>query len=331
MKRLLIAVAFTATSACWVDTRTARGPAPTDFYGELAPYGEWVTVAPYGAVWRPAVSVVGPDFYPYYTGGWWVHTQYGWTWQSTFSWGWIPFHHGRWITTDPYGWVWVPGDEWSPAWVEWRVGGGNIGWVPLGPQGVATVFTNYHPRWVFVPMSRFGRQNFHNARLPPYQEYHAYRASTAIPFQRGDWRRGPSPELVRRAGGEVRAVPLPAPRALRPGDVRADPRLGPRSQPPPQARRPPPAAEVPSRRMTPMPGAPMPPASSPAPGFGRSSPGYERPMPRPGQIAPLPPSRMSPPPSRPPRIGVPPGAGRELPRAPPAQRAPPPPSSGRRR
>src|SRR5687767_12248741 len=128
MKRLLIVAAFAATSACRVDTY-ARGPAAsTDFYGELAPYGEWVTVAPYGAVWRPSVSVVGPDFYPYYTGGWWVHTQYGWTWQSTFQWGWVPFHHGRWITTSPYGWVWVPGDEWAPAWVEWRVGGGNIGW-----------------------------------------------------------------------------------------------------------------------------------------------------------------------------------------------------------
>ena len=265
MKRLLIVAALAATSACRTDD-SATGPAPTDFYGELAPYGEWVTVAPYGAVWRPSVAIVGPDFYPYYTGGWWEHTQYGWAWQSTWKWGWVPFHHGRWITSEPYGWVWVPGDEWAPAWVEWRVGGGNVGWVPLGPQGVATVYPNYHPRWVFVPLARFGRHNFHNARLAPYQEYQAYRASTSIPFERGDWRRGPREELVRRAGGEVQTIRLESPRRLRAGDVRAERRVGPVGMPPVQARRPPPPPPAAApRRMVPAPGLPMPPPGAPAP------------------------------------------------------------------
>ena len=365
MKRLLIVAAFAATSACRHDVHV-RAPATTDFYGELSPYGEWVTVAPYGSVWRPAVNVVGPDFYPYYTGGWWVNTQYGWTWQSTFSWGWIPFHHGRWITTQPYGWVWVPGDEWAPAWVEWRVGGGNVGWVPLGPQGVASAFPNYHPRWCFVPLPRFGRQNFHHARLPPHQEYVAYRAATAIPFQRGDWRRGPSPELVQRAGGEVPIASLPSPRRLRPGDVRGEQRVGPatlppappvqartpqpepglrRAPPPPGAPLAPPSAGGDFRRAPPPPGAPLPPPSAPAGGdFRRPPPPPGAPMPpmsmpqrgEPRRSPPPPGARMAPfgaPPVGAPAPMTPPARLERHPSygPPPARSAPPQPSGSRRR
>ena len=46
----------------------------------------------------------------------------------------IPFHYGRWVY-DPFdGWLWVPGYVWSPAWVVWRSGGGNIGWFPMPPD-----------------------------------------------------------------------------------------------------------------------------------------------------------------------------------------------------
>ena len=112
------------------------------FYEVLTPYGAWVTVAGYGHVWRPHAHVVGVDFSPYFTGGHWEYTAWGWTWVSDFAWGWVPFHHGRWLYTEAHGWVWVPDDAWAPAWVEWRFGGGYVGWVPLGPAGV--FYLSYH-------------------------------------------------------------------------------------------------------------------------------------------------------------------------------------------
>jgi hypothetical protein len=268
MKRLVLVALCAATAACRTDSPGATGPPPTDFFGELAPHGEWLSLAPYGAVWRPADAVVGVDFYPYFTGGRWEHTEHGWSWRSDWSWGWIPFHHGRWVASTQ-GWVWVPGDEWAPAWVEWRVGGGHIGWVPLGPQGVSTAFPGYRPRWCFVPLPMFTSSHFHEARVPAHREYAAYHAATAIPFKHGDWRRGPSVELIRRAGGAVTPVPSGPPRALRRGDVRAEPRVRSLSKAPrppdAQARRPvaPPGARAPSAplRVGPMP----PPPNAPAP------------------------------------------------------------------
>jgi hypothetical protein len=56
----------------------------------------------------------------------------------------------------------VPGIEWAPAWVSWRVGGGYCGWAPLAPRGVVVapalfVFVDLHhfhepvrPRTVIV-------------------------------------------------------------------------------------------------------------------------------------------------------------------------------------
>ncbi len=100
------------------------------FYGELASYGEWVEIAPYGWVWSP--SDVGVGWKPY-SEGWWVYTDYGWTFQSDEPWGWAVYHYGRWTYDENYGWVWVPGTEWGPAWVAWRYGDGYIGWAPLPP------------------------------------------------------------------------------------------------------------------------------------------------------------------------------------------------------
>src|SRR5262245_26264669 len=62
----------------------------------LAPYGQWVEDAEYGRVWRPYVTVVGVDFTPYETCGNWVYTEYGWTYQCDWDWGWLPFHYGQW-------------------------------------------------------------------------------------------------------------------------------------------------------------------------------------------------------------------------------------------
>ena len=101
------------------------------FYDQLSPYGEWNYHPRWGDVWRP--TRVGSDFRPYFR-GYWVNTEYGWTWESEEPWGDATYHYGRWVY-DPYdGWLWVPGYTWAPAWVVWRGGGGNIGWFPMPPD-----------------------------------------------------------------------------------------------------------------------------------------------------------------------------------------------------
>src|SRR5579863_7474903 len=101
-----------------------------EFYDNLQPYGTWVSDEQYGNVWVPNVD---EDFRPYATRGHWVLTDYGNTWVSDYRWGWAPFHYGRWRYDDYYGWEWIPGNEWAPAWVSWRHGGGYYGWAPLMP------------------------------------------------------------------------------------------------------------------------------------------------------------------------------------------------------
>ncbi len=98
------------------------------FYDSLSPYGEWVTVPDYGYCWRP--NDVDKFWRPYMNGRW-VWSDYGWLWVSYEDWGWATYHYGRWVDDDYYGWVWVPDYEWAPAWVEWRMSDGYIGWAPL--------------------------------------------------------------------------------------------------------------------------------------------------------------------------------------------------------
>ena len=122
----------------------------TGFQDELAPYGDWIDDSSYGRVWAPEASLVGADFTPYYSGGHWVLTEFGWTWVSDYSWGWAPFHYGRWIVIVGHGWCWVPGTIWGPAWVAWRAGDGFVGWAPLPPRGVSVAVTyGGHSGWRF--------------------------------------------------------------------------------------------------------------------------------------------------------------------------------------
>jgi hypothetical protein len=107
----------------------------TDFRGALDPYGNWVEDPTYGTMWVPSESVVGDDFMPYQTAGHWNYDD-EYTWVSDYDWGWAPFHYGRWVYEAPYGWSWIPGRTYAGAWVSWRYGYGDwgyVGWAPLGP------------------------------------------------------------------------------------------------------------------------------------------------------------------------------------------------------
>jgi hypothetical protein len=95
-------------------------------------YGSWIDDEDYGRIWVPSATAVGVDFTPYETAGSWVYSDSGWMFDCDYSWGWLPFHYGRWGWFDGY-WGWVPGYNWGPAWVDWRYGGGYVGWRPMAP------------------------------------------------------------------------------------------------------------------------------------------------------------------------------------------------------
>src|SRR5579864_8722924 len=122
------------------------------FHQRLSPYGRWDTHASYGEVWRPRVAA---GWRPYTTGHW-VYSDYGWTWAADESWGWAPFHYGRWYQDASLGWGWVPGNVWAPAWVDWRNGGGYVGWAALPPEagfsaGVGVSFGGFDVNAAIVP------------------------------------------------------------------------------------------------------------------------------------------------------------------------------------
>lgn len=145
------------------------------FYDDLAPQGYWVRHRYYGMVWYPASR--DPGWQPYVSGQW-VHTEeYGWYWESNEPWGWATYHYGRWVYTAEYRWVWVPDDEWGPAWVEWRYGGGYVGWAPMPPEatwrrgtvvyaGADISAPRYQPSWVFVGEADFARGSIKARRVP---------------------------------------------------------------------------------------------------------------------------------------------------------------------
>jgi hypothetical protein len=128
----------------------------SDFRSTLDPYGTWVDDGTYGTVWVPSESVVGSDFEPYVSAGHWAYDD-DYVWVSDYDWGWAPFHYGRWVYAAPYGWEWVPGRVYAGAWVSWRYGWGDwgyVGWAPLGPTwgwwgGVAIGLG-------FVPVAPYG-------------------------------------------------------------------------------------------------------------------------------------------------------------------------------
>jgi hypothetical protein len=68
----------------------------------------------------------------------------------------VTYHYGRWANDRQLGWFWVPGDDWAPAWVDWRYGGDTVGWAPLPPDDVIEVYDERPDYWVFVPLRRIG-------------------------------------------------------------------------------------------------------------------------------------------------------------------------------
>jgi hypothetical protein len=131
---LLLACMFSAAFGYAPNaSATVRVSAGVNYYGEdydlLAEYGEWIGVPPYGVVWCPYVD---ENWAPFYDGRW-IRTSGGWAWDSYEPFGELVYHYGYWYYDYDIGWFWVPGDEWSPARVQWYTYGNYCGWAPLPP------------------------------------------------------------------------------------------------------------------------------------------------------------------------------------------------------
>jgi len=118
-----------------------------DFEYELAAYGDWTYVPPYGYVWVP--GRVDRYWRPYYHGRWIWLSLCGWTWVPYEPWGWVTFHYGRWHWSAGLGWHWIPTNIWGPAWVSWYWGYDYLGWVPLSYYGYPGIIINnvYYARY----------------------------------------------------------------------------------------------------------------------------------------------------------------------------------------
>ncbi len=167
MKKIFFALAFVSMLLIISNETKAQNLSFRDFYSSLSPYGGWVNVGDYGMCWRPAGVPIG---WRPYVDGHWIWTDYGWTWVSDYRWGWAPFHYGRWSFDPEYGWIWIPGYVWAPAWVEWRWGGGYMGWAPMPPgfhfRVDVVVGPDYHDfgvgigGWNFIRAEEMGRPRY---------------------------------------------------------------------------------------------------------------------------------------------------------------------------
>ena len=103
-----------------------------NFHDMMGQYGFWVSVAPFGQVWRPYAS---SDWRPYTYGHWISTQQHGQMWEGYEPWAWAGYHYGNWIYARNYGWVWIPGYDWHPGRVTYARSYDSIGWMPSPPNG----------------------------------------------------------------------------------------------------------------------------------------------------------------------------------------------------
>ena len=148
-----------ATAARYVDANMIG-------YEDLDDYGYWRWEAGFGDVWYP--NQVARGWSPYRYGHWEFIGPWGWTWMDDASWGFAPFHYGRWAEVH-HRWCWIPGRRevravYAPALVAWvgtpgvsisvGVGGGSVGWIPLGPREV--FHPHYHASAIYLSRVNLG-------------------------------------------------------------------------------------------------------------------------------------------------------------------------------
>ena len=132
-------------------TAQAQYVVAAEFREALSPYGRWQNHSRWGEVWLP--DQVSGDWRPYSHGHWVYTDEWGWYWDvasEEADWGWVTYHYGRWVYDGDLGWMWVPGEEWAPAWVDWRYGDDYVGWAPLPPDDLLVEYRDDPVYWCFV-------------------------------------------------------------------------------------------------------------------------------------------------------------------------------------
>jgi FecR protein len=79
---------------------------------DLDYYGSYFDAPGYGQVWQP--NGVGLNWDPFGNGYWAYSPGFGYTWVSSYPWGWMPYRYGRWVFVNGRGWCWAPG-----GWNRW--------------------------------------------------------------------------------------------------------------------------------------------------------------------------------------------------------------------
>ena len=103
-----------------------------NFHDMMGQYGVWVSVSPFGQVWKPYAS---NEWRPYTQGHWITTQQHGQMWEGYEPWAWAGYHYGNWIYARNHGWVWIPGYDWHPGRVTRARSYDSIGWMPSPPNG----------------------------------------------------------------------------------------------------------------------------------------------------------------------------------------------------
>jgi hypothetical protein len=149
------------------------------FHDEVAPYGQWIDTA-YGRVWRPDSTIVGADFVPYASGGQWVSTRQGWSFESEYPFGWVTFHYGRWFRHPNWGWVWLPAETWGPSWVEFRTGDGVIAWAPSPPANAPNLLPRHPDVWMVTNTFAFTKPDVKQYAYRGNQQIYAWRRAAPM-------------------------------------------------------------------------------------------------------------------------------------------------------
>ncbi len=159
----------------------AQAQVSAEFQSALEPYGEWRRDARWGEVWVPEQRPRG--WQPYSVGHWVYTDDWGWFWVSDndeADWGWVTYHYGRWIFERRTGWIWIPGDEWAPAWVDWRRGDNYVGWAALAPDDVMYDYDADAAYWIFVESRYMAAPSMRSYYLPPQRVSVVLRATVLV-------------------------------------------------------------------------------------------------------------------------------------------------------
>ncbi|HTZ90352.1 MAG TPA: FecR family protein [Alloacidobacterium sp.] len=151
-------------------TARAMSGSPDDpGWNDLDYYGNWYDMPGYGMGWTPSGLGVGWD--PFGSGYWGYYPSYGYTWISSYPWGWWPYHCGAWNWFNGPGWMWFPG---------------NCGWGAFG-NGWYPVTTVWNCPPGYIPPKRPLTPVHGPFRMPPQQALVAVnRGPVNVQFRRPD-------------------------------------------------------------------------------------------------------------------------------------------------